>query len=211
MKCASSSIQIHWSFWLFALVCFFYGGFLEFFCLVLALIIHEAGHFVAALKRGYKTLRLVLTPLGGQITGIDDQTMQPDDQLVIAISGPFANIIAAVFFSAFLWWFPELYWFLQTAIIANLLQCFFNLLPIYPLDGGRVLLGIIKKKHTVVFISKAFSLLLLPICFLGFHALITCMFLFIAVNWQGSGEFYANKLYVKKSGARVQEIYINSN
>ena len=61
-------------------------------------------------------------------------------RFIIAIAGPITNLIIAGIF----WFVPE---FKDRAIIiyANLLICIFNLLPVYPLDGGRILKAVLGK------------------------------------------------------------------
>ena len=99
---------------------------------------HELAHAFAAAKLGYTLNKIVLMPFGAVIDG-DLRGISLKDELYVAVCGPLCNLITAGFFVA-VWWFkPDLYAFTDTAYYASLSIALVNLLPAYPLDGGRVL------------------------------------------------------------------------
>ncbi len=99
---------------------------------------HECAHAFAAAKLGYKLNRIVLMPFGAVIDG-DMRGISAKDEMTVAFWGPLCNLLTAGFFAA-LWWFaPTTYAFTDTACYTSLTIALVNLLPAYPLDGGRIL------------------------------------------------------------------------
>ena len=105
-------------------------------CLVA--IEHECAHAFAAAKLGYHLNKIVLMPFGAVIDG-DLSDISIKDEIFVAICGPLCNLCTAVFFVAWWWLTPTVYAFTDTACYSSLTIALANLLPAYPLDGGRVL------------------------------------------------------------------------
>ena len=100
-------------------------------------LIHETGHAVAAEKIGYKLDKITLTPFGAIAKGNIDG-LKFYDELRIAAAGPLVNLAIGLLFVAVWWIFPEVYAFTDIAAEANFAIALVNLLPAYPLDGGRI-------------------------------------------------------------------------
>ena len=116
----------------------FKGELFLFFVSTLVAVQHECAHAFAAAKLGYKLRAIVLMPFGAVIDG-DMRGVSLKDELFVALCGPLCNLITAVGFVA-LWWFaPTMYAFTDTAFYTSLSIGIINLLPAYPLDGGRIL------------------------------------------------------------------------
>jgi Zn-dependent protease len=157
-------VAVHWSFWLLpALV--FLSGFMAgntdraifdvvallgvFGCVVL----HELGHAMAARGFGIRTRDIELYPIGG-VARLDRIPLNPFKELAIALAGPAVNV-AIVALVAPLMWFDgfglnpsaashswlEAFW--HRLLWANVLLVGFNLLPAFPMDGGRVLRAVL--------------------------------------------------------------------
>ena len=98
---------------------------------------HECAHAFSASRLGYSLRAVVLMPFGAVIDG-DMRGVRAKDEIAVALAGPLCNLMTAVFFMA-LWWFaPTMYAFTDTAFTSSMSIALVNLLPAYPLDGGRV-------------------------------------------------------------------------
>lgn len=115
----------------------FKGELFLFLLSCLVAVQHECAHAFAAAKLGYKLNKIVLMPFGAVIDG-DMRGITFKDEIFVAVCGPLCNLITAAFFGA-LWWFvPTMYAFTDTAYYSSLAIALVNLLPAYPLDGGRI-------------------------------------------------------------------------
>ena len=132
------SLRVHPLF--FALGAWFLwrGEGLLFLVVTVVAVIHECGHAFYAARIGCRLSRLLLLPCGavvrGEIGGISLR-----DEIFLALAGPAVNAACALLFAALWWFFPETYAYTDTAFTASATLCLVNLLPAYPLDGGRVL------------------------------------------------------------------------
>lgn len=108
--------------------------------------IHEFAHSFTAKKLGYKLEKMTLMPYGVCLN-YNTNYFLPNDEILIAISGPFVNFFLSILCFASWWIFPILMPYFQLFCYANIVLFVFNLLPCYPLDGGRVLSAIITKRY----------------------------------------------------------------
>ena len=133
---------------LFALFGVFYAvtGQLYFFAIYsLCALIHELGHAYRAEKEGYRLKKVILMPFGAVVTG-DTSDMTLKEDIRISLAGPLLSLSLG-FAVVSLWWiYPPSYAFTDLLAEANLSIGVVNLLPVLPLDGGRVLLAVISLK-----------------------------------------------------------------
>lgn len=143
-------------------------------CLVFALSVHEFAHAFAADKLGDPTPRLMgrlslnpikhLDPLGtflllfigfgwGKPVLFDPYNLQNPrkDSAIIALAGPFSNLVLASCASLLLRFLPGGDTFFFYSIVSqflyfNVVLAVFNLLPIHPLDGGKILVGLLPRE-----------------------------------------------------------------
>jgi len=161
-KLQGAKIYIHWSFWIFAIFIFLSGlgqglshavAMLGFVLAVFGCVfLHELGHAVAAKAFGKKTHDITLLPIGG-VARIEGGNMSAVAEGWVAIAGPAVNfVIAAALLigssltGANLEFDPGEVGKLsavQQLIVANNVLAIFNLLPAFPLDGGRLLRSIL--------------------------------------------------------------------
>lgn len=137
---------IHPLFLLFGVFYALTGRFFLFLTYTLTAVMHEFAHAAAAARVGYRLRRIVLMPYGAIIRG-DLEGISFKDEIFVALAGPLANAAAALGFIALWWLFPDAYPYTDTAAFASLGIAAVNVLPAYPLDGGRVLFCALAKKR----------------------------------------------------------------
>lgn len=130
--------RLHPLFWAVGVWYAFSGDLFLFLISTLVAVQHECAHAFAAAKLGYKLNSIVLMPFGAVIDG-DLRGISLKDELFVAFCGPLCNLLTAVFFVALWWFLPTMYAFTDTAFYSSLSIALINLLPAYPLDGGRIL------------------------------------------------------------------------
>lgn len=167
-------------------------------------VLHELGHSFTGRHFGVDVRRILLTPLGG-IAQFDAIPRQPWRELLITIAGPAVN-----FAIAGLLYFPVQYpaswdpmampasfgdvW--RWLLIGNLYMGVFNLLPAYPMDGGRILraflamrLPYIRATFWASTVSKILAGLGVAYGLYAGHYLLAALFIFISLV--GEGEYRA--------------------
>lgn len=132
------SLRIHPLFFLVGVWYACTGELFLFLISCLVAIQHELAHAFAAAKLGYQLNTIVLMPFGAIIDG-DLHGISLKDEIFVAFCGPLCNLLTAVLFVAFWWFVPTMYAFTDVAVTSSLAIALVNLLPCYPLDGGRIL------------------------------------------------------------------------
>lgn len=159
----------------------FLGLFWLFFVYFASIILHEFSHAIVAKKLGYKTNKIVLYPTGCLLFGETDE-FTFKDEILISLAGPLFNLIITIFLVCLWWIIPETYNFSQDVAIANLSLALFNLLPVFPLDGGRVLLALLSSKFERKFACKIARIIAIIFSILLF--IYFAISLFFAPNFQ---------------------------
>jgi Zn-dependent protease len=156
---AGTAVRIHLTFFLllafYALLGWRLGGapgavdlvafiVLLFVCVVL----HEFGHVFAARAYGIRTSDVTLLPIGG-VASLERMPEKPGQEIVVALAGPAVNLVVAALLAVALgasFDFGQMAQFddagaslLGRVAAANVALCVFNLIPAFPMDGGRVL------------------------------------------------------------------------
>ena len=164
-KVSGIAIEVHWTFTLLLLWVAFLevqrGGNMTsilmnmalvvvlFFCVVL----HELGHSLTAKKFGIKTTQITLLPIGG-VASLEKMPEKPAQELLVALAGPAVNVLIAMVLLLFvplqsylgldvealnnLVNAPDIQTFLFFLFVANVMLVVFNMIPAFPMDGGRV-------------------------------------------------------------------------
>ena len=170
---------------------------------VVAVVLHEFAHAKAAKKLGYKTKDICLSAFGAVLYG-DFGDMSFADEAKIALAGPLLNLFMAVCTLALWWAFPSLYVFTQPFYMANVCIFAINLLPCYPLDGGRVLFAVMGQKLGENKAKKLFVALGVAISFLCFCLFLCLLFLGVVNLTFG---LFGLFLFANATGFKSQKIY----
>src|SRR5450432_394859 len=111
-------------------------------------VLHELGHSLTARRFGVKVPRILLLPIGG-MAEFDRIPREPGAEFLITIAGPMVNFAIAAVLFAFAGlpqgfpFHPEfagsIRGFAHLLLCWNLVMGCFNLLPVFPMDGGRLL------------------------------------------------------------------------
>lgn len=140
----------------------------------LSIALHELGHSYVALHKGCKVREITLLIIGGAAI-MENIPRKPRDEFLMAIAGPAVSASLALLFGAGAWmvWSasgPILNWlrlFLFFTAIANGVLAGFNLIPAYPMDGGRLLrallsprLGRLRATRAAATAGRGFAILL---------------------------------------------------
>jgi Zn-dependent protease len=156
-------VHIHPSFWVLPLIFALRGigaGY-KFMAMTLAVlagamacvVLHEFGHALMARAFGIRTRDITLYPIGG-VARLERMSERPVEELLIAVAGPAVNVaIAAILFPLVLlthsdlwlfeWTGPDVGVFLSSLFAVNVGLVLFNMIPAFPMDGGRVLRAIL--------------------------------------------------------------------
>lgn len=169
---AGIPVKIHWTFG-FILLFIAYISFrdelslagagwlsIAFLMLFTCVVLHEYGHALAARKFGIETADILLTPIGG-IARLKGNPKKPSHELIIAIAGPLVNLAIIILIAIYLFFtlddarissiqtdfsIDSLQGLLFYVLIINVMLFTFNLIPAFPMDGGRVLRSLLSMK-----------------------------------------------------------------
>jgi len=171
--------RVHFSFILFFIWFLFTKNLAGFIVFCLSVMTHEYGHYFVAKKRGYKLDNFCIAPYGICLN-YKEKFFQPKDEIAIAIAGPCMNFALSLLCCCLWWIFPSSYNFTVDFVYHSITLGFFNLLPCYPLDGGRVCAGALSnsmpRKKAIkiltilnVVIASIMLILFILSCFVNFN------------------------------------------
>jgi Zn-dependent protease len=162
-------------------------------------VLHELGHSFTARSFGVNVRRILLMPIGG-MAEFDVIPRQPRSELLITLAGPAVNFLIATLLAVFvrfpdgiLQWDPtglplgfgELGRYL---LAANLVMGCFNLIPVFPMDGGRILRALLATRLTYVnatfwamSIGKVLAILAVVAALYNESYLVAGLFIFILI------------------------------
>ncbi|QXE00550.1 M50 family metallopeptidase [Terribacillus sp. DMT04] len=165
-------IHLHPIFWAFLLAAILTGMLMEVMVLFGIVLLHEMAHFLAARHFRWRIRRVMLWVFGGVMETEEHGNRRIREEVIVVLAGPAVHIVlyAVLFLLNETTAVPE--GVLETASMYNTTILLFNLLPIWPLDGGK-LVGLIlsmqlpyRKAHAVLIGFSCFvgAVILLYVC-----------------------------------------------
>ena len=130
-------ITIHPLFLAVGLLSALFGGLPIFIICALTALLHECGHIFCAARLGFECKKISLMPFGAAAV-CDIEGISPSDEIKLALAGPLVNLILCVGVAGLWWFFPVTYAYTDLIFYASAGMLVLNLVPAYPLDGGRI-------------------------------------------------------------------------
>jgi Zn-dependent protease/CBS domain-containing protein len=235
-RVAGIDLKVHWTFFLL-LAYFAFAGYqgsgsvtnalvtaLVIAALFVCVVLHEYGHSLVAQRLGIEIQDITLLPIGG-VARLKSLPTRPWDEVKIAIAGPLVNVVLAPIFFAI-----ALLLGASPLDIANIVQggnslgqifaylgfinvslVVFNLIPAFPLDGGRVLrgllatrLGAVRATDVSAAIGQFFAAAFFLIGLLGGNFLLALVAVFIFFG--ASGEAQMVRQHEQTRGLTVSDV-----
>lgn len=236
---AGIDVFIHWTFWIIIgwifLLHFRDGqgleaglrGIIFILALFLCVVLHEFGHALTARRFGIKTRDITLYPIGG-VASLEGMPDKPGQELLVAVAGPLVNLAIAIVLGVFLSITGQFSAiasmtdfdnvssipFVFGLFVANVMLFSFNLIPAFPMDGGRVLRALLSFKldklratQIAAGIGQALAILFV---FLGFYFNFWLVFIGLFVYLGASREAAFEKTKALVSGLRVKDVAMHN-
>lgn len=125
---------------------YFYLGYgIEVTVCFVSVIFHELAHIATSIKYGLEMNELEIFPFGSVARSNNTIWFKPDEEIKIAAIGPMVNLFTAIFFFLILMLGFQNY-IINVIINVNFMIGGFNLLPLLPLDGGRIIRSFLSKR-----------------------------------------------------------------
>ncbi|TDD76983.1 site-2 protease family protein [Flavobacterium caseinilyticum] len=237
-KIAGIGIFIHWTFSLLILFIIFINykaqhninqiiwSVVFILAVFVTIILHELGHALAAKNFNIATKDITLLPIGG-IARLEKIPEEPFEELIVASAGPLVNITLAFITGIFIT-FPQTTeqmmnelskgvnadnFFLNFFLI-NFWLAFFNLIPAFPMDGGRILRALLSfklQRHVATRISARIGQFL-AMLFIIFGFFISPFLIFIGVfviiGAQVEADYTESKFMLK--GFKIKDVVMKN-
>jgi Zn-dependent protease/CBS domain-containing protein len=183
-------------------------------------VFHELAHSVVARHYGIKVRKIILYPIGG-VSEIEEIPDNPRQEWRMAVAGPFTSIVLGFAFLAVgVIISPQLFTiavftnitgnFLFDLATLNILLGFFNLIPAFPMDGGRVFRALLAERmkysdatRYAVYLGKIFGIAMILLGFLfNFLLILVGIFVYIGASEEAEQTIISTTL----AGVRVKDV-----
>lgn len=233
-RVAGITIFIHWTFfiligWIF-LLHFQMGhgvreglsGIIFILALFACVVLHEFGHSLTARRFGIPTKDITIYPIGG-IASLESLPAEPSRELQVALAGPAVNVIIAGILWIYLKSAGQTFdfgamqnieltgaSFVPNLMYANIVLAAFNLIPAFPMDGGRVLRSLLAMKLEPVkatsIAAKTGQFLAIGFVFFGFFYNFWLVFIGLFIFLGAGAESRAEEIKQALEGIRAMDV-----
>lgn len=231
-------VFLHWSFAFVGLWVWYLGNkagldirpMLQLGLLVLSVficvVLHEFGHALTARRFGVETKDIILSPIGG-IARLTRLPEKPIQEFWVAIAGPLVNIAIVLLLSPFFLFhdfldvftdgltlsdlMSDMFYFIPMLLGMNLTLAVFNLIPAFPMDGGRVFrsllsikIGRLKATRVATYVGQFFAVLFVLWGF--WSGSFVTAFIGVFIYFMASGEYNNVLMESVLEGHQVKDI-----
>lgn len=215
-----NKLKIHISFYIFLFFVIYFNGFSLFLSYFIALFLHEISHYFLSKRYSKLSQTINIYPFGMNVC-VNLSNKNTRQNILIFLIGPMVNILL-LFFTVALWWqFPITFFYTLDFALANFCLGFFNLIPIYPLDGGNMILqcfGSTKSKMKVLKIMRIFAIVFASLflilfiisCFNSCNFSCFCVSIFLYSSLFTYDEIFNNEIKncLTTSGIKEYKAYV---
>ena len=199
----------------------FYTFFIVLFLFVFV-VFHELAHSVVARRYGIKVRKIILYPIGG-VSEIEEIPDNPSQEWRMAVAGPLTSLILGfILLAVGAIFFPQLFKiaifvsitgnFLFDLATLNILLGIFNLIPAFPMDGGRVFRALLAERmkysdatRYAVYLGKIFGIAMVVVGFIFpnyFLLILVGIFVYIGASEEAEQTIISTTL----AGVRVKDV-----
>jgi Zn-dependent protease/CBS domain-containing protein len=155
-----------------------------------SVLVHELAHVIYALRTGGEVRSITLMIVGG-VSEVTEMPRRHRDEVLMALAGPVTSLGLAGLFFGVLMLLPQMRSFalpfsLFYLASLNLVLGLFNLVPAFPMDGGRILrgllagrLGMVRATNISAWVGRAFAVLFVAVGVLSFNPMLAIIGFFI--------------------------------
>ncbi|MGY5850032.1 site-2 protease family protein [Salegentibacter sp. F14] len=234
-RIAGIKVSVHWTFMILLVWIFILHYRLEqdmvqgllgvvfILALFLCVTLHEFGHALTAKRFDIDTKSITLLPIGG-LARLEKFPEKPMQELLVAIAGPLVNLVISILIFLALWAFNAVpvfsdaldlmnfrgvgFWY--NLLFANMILAVFNLIPAFPMDGGRILRALLLFKFERGKATKIAAgigqFLAIGFVFLGLYANIFLVFIGIFIYLGAGAEAEMEMTKTSLTGYKVNDI-----
>ncbi len=173
-------IKIHLFFYIFMFISLITGNFWNYIIITSIIIVHEIGHILSGLIFSWKINKVIVLPIGGLTIFNTLINTSLFEQFIVALMGPLFQVLYFFILSCFFKLDSGVAFF-------NYMILFFNLLPIYPLDGSKILYVILcllfpfKYSH-LFFLIVSFICIFFLFLYFKFNLILYLILLFLIIK-----------------------------
>lgn len=173
-------IRVHLFFYVFMFICLITGNFWDYIVITTIIFVHEMGHVLGGIIFSWKIKEVIILPIGGITVFKTLINTKLFHQFIVAVLGPLFHIL----------YFLVLNYFFRLSkgvIFLNFMILFFNLIPIYPMDGSKILYVLFcflfpfKSAH-LLFLIISFVFIFILFFYFKFNLILSLILIFLLIR-----------------------------